>query len=61
MQVFVVEWECKSCGEWHMFRHSINAEDGWPNKFELTCENAECKQAQDVPFRDCTVTPIGAE
>jgi hypothetical protein len=59
MQVFLVEWECGSCGERHSFRHSINEDDGWPNKFELTCENAECGQEQDVPFRDCTVTPIG--
>ena len=41
----------------HSFRHSVNEDDGWPNKFELTCENAECGQEQDVPFRDCTVTP----
>jgi len=37
----------------------LNEEDGWPNKFEdLQCENEECGQVQDVPFRACTATPV---
>jgi hypothetical protein len=44
-----------------LFRHSVNEDDGWPNKFELTCENAECGQEQDVPYRACTATPIDPE
>jgi len=58
-QIYLVEWECVSCGDRHSFRHSINEADGWPNKFELTCGNADCGQEQDVPFRACTVTPVG--
>jgi hypothetical protein len=58
MQDYKVEWECGSCGERQSFRHSIEEDDGWPNKFELTCENPECGQEQDVPFRDCTATPL---
>ncbi len=58
MQIYEVEWVCGNCGEPHSFRHSISEEDGWPNKFELTCENPDCRQEQDVPFRDCTVTPV---
>jgi len=61
MQVYLVEWECGSCGERHSFRHSVNQDDGWPNKFELTCENADCGQEQDVPFRACTATLLGTE
>ncbi len=59
MKVYQVEWECISCGRQHSFRHSVNEEDGWPNKFELTCENEECRQEQDVPVRNCTLTPVG--
>lgn len=61
MRVFRVEWECGSCGQVHSFRHSVDEDLGWPNKFELTCENPECGQEQDVPFRACTVTPIDSE
>ena len=60
MLVYLVQWECLSCGHAHSFRHSISEDDGWPNKFELTCENSDCGQEQDVPFRACTVTPIDA-
>ena len=56
MQEYQVEWECGSCGENHVFRKMVNEDDGWPNKFELTCENPECRQEQDVPFRACRVT-----
>jgi hypothetical protein len=59
LQVYLVEWVCGSCGERQSFRHIVNEDDGWPNKFELTCANPECGQEQDVSFRDCTVTPIG--
>lgn len=42
-----------------MFRRGFNEEDGWPNKFDdLECENSECGQVQDVPFRACTLTPV---
>lgn len=58
MQIFTIEWECGSCGQHHSFQHSANPDDGWPNKFELTCENTDCGQEQDVPFRACTVTPL---
>jgi hypothetical protein len=58
MQSFRVEWECGSCGERHTFFHELNPDDGWPNKFELTCDNEDCGQEQDVPFRACTATPI---
>ncbi len=61
MTVFLVEWECGNCGHLHSFRHGVNEDDGWPNKFELNCGNAECGQEQDVPFRACTVTPIDPE
>ncbi|MBZ5671091.1 MAG: hypothetical protein LAO04_15355 [Acidobacteriia bacterium] len=40
------------------FRHGLHEGNGWPNKFELICENAECGQEQDVPFRLCTVTSL---
>ena len=58
MQVFHVEWESASCGQKHSFRHGLHEGNGWPNKFELICENAECGQEQDVPFRLCTVTAL---
>lgn len=61
MQTYLVEWECGSCGQSQSFRQSVNEDDGWPNKFELTCENTECLQEQDVPFRDCTVTLIDSD
>jgi hypothetical protein len=61
MQVFLVEWECGSCGQKHSFRHAIQDEDVWPNKFELSCENSDCGQEQDVPFRACTVTALNSE
>jgi hypothetical protein len=61
MQVYLVEWECGSCGQIHSFRHSVDEDYGRPNKFELGCENPECRQEQDVPFRACTVTPIGPD
>jgi hypothetical protein len=57
MQVYTVKWECVSCGQSHTFRYGLNEEDGWPNKFELTCENEECGQIQDVSFQSCTVVP----
>lgn len=59
MQVYEVEWECPSCGRRQMFRWGINQDDSWPNKFDdLECENSECGQVQDVPFRACTTTPV---
>ena len=58
MQIFTIEWECGSCGQHHSFQHNANPDDGWPNKFELTCENPDCGQEQDVPFRACTATPL---
>ena len=58
VQVFQIEWECASCGRRHSFYRELIASDGWPNKFELTCGNEECGQEQDVPFRDCTATPV---
>ncbi len=58
MQVYVVEWECLSCGFKHSFRRGVTDEDGWPNKFELVCDNPECSQEQDVPLQACTVTPL---
>jgi len=58
MQVFQVEWECGTCGRRHSFFHEISEDDGWPNKFELTCENPACGQRQDVPLRACTLVPI---
>ena len=61
MPVYLVEWECVSCGKKHSFRQGVQDEDGWPNKFELTCDNPDCGQEQDVPFRSCTVTPIISE
>ena len=61
MQNFRVEWECGSCGHAHSFQHTVDPDDGWPNKFELTCENPDCAQEQDVPFRDCTATPLDLE
>jgi hypothetical protein len=61
MQVYVVEWECASCGRQHSFRYGLNQQDGWPNKFELTCQNVECGQEQDVPFRRCTIALIQEE
>jgi len=59
MQVYQVNWECISCGQPNSFRHSINEEHGLPNTFELTCENKDCGQQQDVSFRACTVTLPG--
>ena len=58
MQTYLLQWECVSCGHAHSFRHSINEDDGWPNKFELTCQNPDCGQEQDVPLRACMVTPV---
>ena len=59
MQVYLVGWECASCRWKHSFRRGFNEQDGWPNKFEdLQCEDDECDQVQDVPFRACTVTPV---
>jgi len=56
-QLYVVTWECISCGHEHSFRHTV-ADELWPNKFELECANPGCGQAQDVPFRKCTVEPF---
>ena len=61
MQVYLVEWECVSCGTKHSFRHAVQEENGWPNKFELTCGNSECGQEQDVPVRSCALTQIASE
>ena len=61
LQTYLVQWDCRSCGRRHEFRHALQEEDGWPNKFELTCENPDCGQEQDVPFRACTVTFIATE
>jgi hypothetical protein len=59
MQVYQIEWECANCGQRQKFRRGINEEDGWPNKFEdLECENNDCRQVQDVPFRNCTDSPV---
>ena len=59
MQVYQVQWECISCGHQHEFRHGLNDNDEWPNKFDdRECENPECGHEQDVAFRNCTVTPI---
>jgi hypothetical protein len=58
MEIYLVEWECISCGQKHSFRQILQGPDAWPNKFELTCENREYGQSQDVPLRACLVTPI---
>jgi hypothetical protein len=59
MQVYLIAWECPSCGWKQSFRRGLNEEDGWPNKFEdLQCKNEECGRVQDVPFRACRATPI---
>ncbi len=58
MQVYLVEWQCISCGRQHTFRHGLDELGSWPNKFELQCENAECGQSQDVPFRACTIARV---
>ena len=56
-QVYVVKWECISCGQEHAFRYTL-ADGEWPNKFELECENPDCLHRQDVPFRRCEVEPF---
>jgi hypothetical protein len=56
-QLYTVTWECISCGQEHSFRHAV-ADETWPNKFELECENPECTHSQDVPFRRCTIEPF---
>lgn len=57
-QIFTVTWECISCFQEHSFRYILPAHGEWPNKFEdLTCENSDCGQTQDVPFRKCSVEP----
>ena len=56
-ELYTVTWECISCGQEHSFRHTV-MDDIWPNKFELECENPDCGQSQDVPFRKCTVEPF---
>ncbi len=61
MQVYLVQWECTYCGSRNSFRRGHNEEDGWPNKFELTCANQECAQEQDVPFRKCSVALVQEE
>jgi hypothetical protein len=61
VRVFLVTWECGWCGQKQSFRQSVNEDDGWPNKFELTCRNTGCEQQQDVPFRACAITPIDSE
>lgn len=61
-QVYIVRWECISCGQEHAFRHTLSEFADWPNKFEdLRCENEECGQLQEVPFRKCTVEPFTLE
>ncbi len=56
MQVYKIQWECANCGHKNSFRSGINEDDGWPNKFDdLECANDECRQEQDVAFRDCVV------
>ena len=58
-QMYVVTWECLSCGEEHSFRHILPEGGDWPNKFEdLECKNRGCGQVQDVPFRKCRVEPF---
>ncbi len=57
-QVYTVKWECISCGREHSFRYTLPEHGEWPNKFELACENRECRQEQDVPFRACEVEPF---
>jgi len=57
-QLYTVTWECISCGHEHSFRYTLMEEGAWPNKFELDCENPDCGQSQDVPFRKCTVEPF---
>ena len=57
MQAYTVKWECASCGQSQTIKYALNEEDGWPNTFELTCENVECGQTQDVAFQSCTVVP----
>lgn len=61
MQGYRVEWECISCGQQHSFRYGIDSEDTWPNKFEVTCENPECGQTQDVPMRKCVISRLEEE
>ncbi len=58
-QVYVVKWECISCGQEHSFRYTLPELGDWPNKFEdLACANADCGQVQEVPFRKCRVEPF---
>ena len=58
-QVYVVTWECLSCGQEHAFRYTLPEDGEWPNKFEdLECKNLDCCQVQDVPFRKCHVEPF---
>lgn len=58
-QVYVVRWECMSCGEEHSFRHVLPELGEWPNKFEdLECSNPDCGHVQEVPFRKCRVEPF---
>ncbi len=58
-QVYIVRWECISCGQEHAFRYTLPELGDWPNKFEnLECENEDCRQVQEVPFRKCTVEPF---
>ena len=61
METYLVEWECTSCGRKHAFRYALSEESEWPSKFaDLRCENEECGQVQDVPFRACIATPLGS-
>jgi len=54
-QLYIVKWECISCGQEHSFRYTLPEHGEWPNKFELECGNQDCRQEQDVPFRRCEV------
>ncbi len=58
-QVYVVTWECLSCGQEHCFRYTLTELGDWPNKFEdLACANPDCGHVQEVAFRKCRVEPF---
>jgi uncharacterized Zn finger protein len=59
MSMFRIKWECGSCGQTNIFTHQFAEEDGWPDLFEVTCDNEECGQVQEVAYKTCEVIPIG--
>jgi len=58
-RVFLITWNCISCGTSHSFRRALGEFDDWPNKFEdMECGNPDCGQVQDVRFTHCAVEPL---